>query len=129
MNLSAFWIGIDNRFFPVSEALQYPELTVVAVSKRLVVGCAFGSPSGYITYVGVHPGFTNSGIATFMLYHILHQFKNVDVGLHVRADNMAMLLYQKLGFKPEQFIVGFYEKFLRRDSSEVKNAFYLRGRR
>lgn len=52
-----------------------------------------------------------------------------DVTLHVSASNQAMLLYQKFGFKPEQFIADFYDKYHAVDSNECKHAFFMRLRR
>ncbi|KAG0203323.1 Cysteine-rich protein 2-binding protein [Mortierella sp. GBA30] len=52
-----FWPGID-----MTEALQYPEYSVVVLYKRLVVGCAFMTPEGYITYVAVSAGWEKAGI-------------------------------------------------------------------
>jgi ribosomal protein S18 acetylase RimI-like enzyme len=55
----------------VSESLAYPDFTVVALYKKTVVGCAFMTPSAYITYIAVHPEWRGAGIATFMLYHLI----------------------------------------------------------
>ncbi|KAJ3368919.1 Cysteine-rich protein 2-binding protein [Allomyces arbusculus] len=115
----AFWPGID-----VSESLQYPEFGVVAVYKKLVVGCALASPDGYLAYLAVLPGWTNAGIASFMLYWIAPR----DVTLHVSASNPAMILYQKFGFKPEEFIVDFYDKYQPPESTDSKHAFFCRLR-
>ena len=52
-----------------------------------------------------------------------------DVTLHVSATNSAMLLYQKFGFKPEEFILDFYDKYYPADTQECKHAFFLRLRR
>lgn len=49
-------------FVIVTEALQYPEYSVVVLYKRLVVGCAFMTPEGYITYVAVSGGWEKAGI-------------------------------------------------------------------
>ena len=38
-------------------------------------------------------------------------------------------MYQKFGFKAEEFNMNFYEKYLPADSLECKNAFLLRLRR
>ncbi|TFY72440.1 hypothetical protein EVG20_g559 [Dentipellis fragilis] len=123
-----FWAGID-----VSDSLQYqPEqATIVALYKRLVVGCAFlSSPlETYITYLAVRPGWENAQIATSMLYHLITRNPNKDITLHVSANNPAMLLYNRFGFKAEEFVVGFYEDYLDRQSRASKNAFRLRLRR
>lgn len=52
-----------------------------------------------------------------------------DVTLHVSASNPAMLLYQKFGFKSEEYILDFYDKYYPLDSKECKHAFFLRLRR
>ncbi|KAI9322487.1 hypothetical protein BX666DRAFT_2017105 [Dichotomocladium elegans] len=119
-----FWDGVD-----VSESLLFPEFSVVALYKRLVVGCAFMTPEAYVTYIAVLPGWDNAGIGQFMLYHLFQTAISKDITLHVSANNSAMILYQKFGFKPEEFIVDFYDKYLPSDSSYSKNAFFLRLRR
>lgn len=52
-----------------------------------------------------------------------------DVTLHVSASNPAMLLYQKFGFKAEEYILDFYDKYYPVDSKECRHAFFLRLRR
>ncbi|KAF9244146.1 hypothetical protein BU15DRAFT_71710 [Melanogaster broomeanus] len=123
-----FWEGID-----VSDSLQYsPErCTVIAMYGQLVVGAAFlSSPQEtYITYLGVRAGWDNSQIATTMLYHLISLNPHRDVTLHVSANNPAMLLYNRFGFKAEEFIAGFYEDYLDSQSRASMNAFRLRLRR
>lgn len=51
-----------------------------------------------------------------------------DVTLHVSASNPAMLLYQKFGFKTEEYVLDFYDSgYL--ESTECKHAFFLCLRR
>ncbi|CAG8551929.1 5015_t:CDS:10 [Acaulospora morrowiae] len=119
-----FWPGID-----VSENLLFPDFSVVAMYKRLIIGCGFMTPEAYITYIAVLPGWQKSGIGQFMLYHLIQTNMGKDVTLHVSANNPAMILYQKFGFKPEEFIVNFYDKYLPDGSLECKNAFFVRLRR
>lgn len=57
----------------------------------------------------------------------MNDFK--DITLHVSATNSAMILYQKFGFKPEEFLLDFYNKYMPEDSKECKHAFFLRLRR
>lgn len=83
-----------------------------------------------------------------MLYHLISLNPNKDITLHVSINNPAMvslplflalcniqlltdiqLLYNRFGFKAEQFIVGFYEDYLDPQSRASKNAFRLRLRR
>ncbi|KAL6304548.1 hypothetical protein BKA93DRAFT_266924 [Sparassis latifolia] len=121
-----FWAGID-----VSDSLQYtPEkCTIVATYKQLVVGAAFlSSPQEtYITYLAVRAGWENSQIATYVVPCVVYSIK--DITLHVSINNPAMLLYNRFGFKAEEFIVGFYEDYLDPQSRASKNAFRLRLRR
>ncbi|KAJ1975744.1 hypothetical protein H4R35_003012 [Dimargaris xerosporica] len=120
----AFWPDID-----MSEALLSPEYSVIVLYKRLVIGCAFMTPDAYLTYITVAPGWEGAGIGSFMLYHLNQVSVGKDITLHVSANNPAMILYQGYGFKPEQFIVNFYDKYLPEDSRLSKNAFLLRLRR
>jgi cysteine-rich protein 2-binding protein len=48
--------------------------------------------------------------------------------LHVSVTNPALLLYQKFGFKTEEFIVNFYDKYMATDEKSLvsKNAFFIR---
>jgi cysteine-rich protein 2-binding protein len=87
------------------------------------------TPGAYISYLVVHPDWRGAGIASFMLWHLLQTCQGRDVTLHVAATNAAMLLYQRFGFKPEEFMVRFYEKYLPDDSRQGRNAFLLRLRR
>ncbi|KAH7924165.1 hypothetical protein BV22DRAFT_1013864, partial [Leucogyrophana mollusca] len=123
-----FWDGVD-----VSDCLEYsPErCTVVATYGHLVVGAAFlSSPQEtYITYLAVRAGWDNSQIATTMLYHLITLNPNKDITLHVSANNPAMLLYNRFGFKAEEFVAGFYEDYMDAQSRASKNAFRLRLRR
>ncbi|KAG1738905.1 uncharacterized protein EDB91DRAFT_1249079 [Suillus paluster] len=123
-----FWDGID-----VSDLLQYsPErCSVIAVYGKTVVGAALlSSPQEvYITYLAVRAGWHNSQIATTMLYHLITLNPHRDITLHVAANNPAMLLYNRFGFKAEEFIAGFYEDYLDSQSRASMNAFRLRLRR
>ncbi|KAF9025355.1 hypothetical protein BDZ89DRAFT_1092638 [Hymenopellis radicata] len=122
-----FWDGID-----VSDSLDYwPErCTVVATYKRLVVGIAIiSSPTEtYITYLAVKAGWDNSQIATSLLYHLIQLNPQKDITLHVSANSPAILLYNRFGFKAEEFVIGFYEDYLNPQSRASKNAFRLRLR-
>ncbi|KAI9254338.1 hypothetical protein EDC94DRAFT_662324 [Helicostylum pulchrum] len=120
----SFWEGID-----VSESLLFPEFSIVALYKRHVIGCAFMTPEAYITYFAVDEGWGKASIGQFMLYHLFQTAISKDITLHVSANNNAMILYQKFGFKPEEFIVNFYDKYYPADSVYSKNAFFLRLRR
>ncbi|OZJ06841.1 hypothetical protein BZG36_00183 [Bifiguratus adelaidae] len=113
-----FWPGIDD----------YPDYSVVALYKCIVIGCAFMTPAAYITFLAVAPGWEGAGVGQFMLYHLIQTSPGKDISLHVSANNPAMILYQKFGFKPEEFIVNFYDKYLPPQSTACKNAFLMRLR-
>ncbi|RDD46260.1 Cysteine-rich protein 2-binding protein [Trichoplax sp. H2] len=133
-----FWPGID-----LSECLEYPDFSVVALYRdlrfsfafrRLIVGFAFMTPDvkyheAYVSFIFVHPDWRRAGIATFMLYHLVQTCMGKDVTLHVSTSNPAMLMYQKFGFKPDEFILDFYDKYLPEDSTDCRHAFFLRLKR
>ncbi|KAJ2828191.1 hypothetical protein IWW50_001513 [Coemansia erecta] len=119
-----FWPGID-----MSEALQYPEFSIVALYRRRVVGCAFLTPDAYLTYIAVAAGWEGAGIAKYMVFHLTQTVPTKDVTLHVAASNVAMLLYQQMGFKPETYAPGFYKAYLPETSRVCPNAFFMRLRR
>ncbi|KAH8419397.1 hypothetical protein KR222_010370 [Zaprionus bogoriensis] len=142
---SVFWPGIDGEYavqltlvnsanlsiFVVSDCLSYPDYSVVALYKKLVVGCGFlvpdvGYNEAYISFMAVRPNWQRSGIASFMLYHLIQTCMSKDITLHVSANNSAVMLYQKFGFKIEEVIVDFYDKYLPLDSKQSRNAFFLR---
>ncbi|XP_037545573.1 cysteine-rich protein 2-binding protein [Nematolebias whitei] len=124
-----FWPGVD-----LSECLQYPDFSVVVLYKKVVVGFGFMVPDvkyneAYISFLLVHPEWRQAGIGTFMIYHLIQTCMGKDVTLHVSASNPAMLLYQKFGFKAEEYILDFYDKYYPVDSAECRHAFFLRLRR
>ncbi|XP_040285604.1 cysteine-rich protein 2-binding protein isoform X2 [Bufo bufo] len=124
-----FWPGID-----VSECLQYPDFSVVVLYKKVIIAFGFMVPDvkyneAYISFLFVHPEWRRAGIATFMIYHLIQTCMGKDVTLHVSANNPAMLLYQKFGFKTEEYVLDFYDKYFPVDSKEWKHAFFLRLRR
>ena len=49
-----------------------------------------------------------------------------DITLHVSPTNPAVLLYQKFGFKVEETVNNFYDKFLPPESKDCKHALFLR---
>ena len=124
-----FWAGIN-----LSECLQYPDFSCVVLYRKLVIGFAFMVPDvkyneAYISFILVHPDWRNAGIGTFMIYHLIQTCMGKDVTLHVSASNSSMMLYQKFGFKAEEFILDFYDKYLPEDSKDCKHAFFLRLQR
>ena len=58
----------------VTESLEYPEFSVIAMYKRLVVGVALMTPTGYISYFLVHPDFRQSNIGSIMLFFLIQVF-------------------------------------------------------
>ncbi|KAH8249109.1 hypothetical protein KR032_005884 [Drosophila birchii] len=126
---SSFWPNID-----VSECLSYPDYSVVALYRKLVIGCGFlvpdvGYNEAYISFMAVRPNWQRSGIASFMLYHLIQTCMTKDITLHVSANSSAVMLYQKFGFKMEEIILDFYDKYLPLDSKQSRNAFFLRLQR
>ncbi|XP_044516667.1 cysteine-rich protein 2-binding protein isoform X2 [Gracilinanus agilis] len=124
-----FWPGID-----LSECLQYPDFSVVVLYKKVIIAFGFMVPDvkyneAYISFLFVHPEWRRAGIATFMIYHLIQTCMGKDVTLHVSASNSAMLLYQKFGFKTEEYVLDFYDKYYPLESKECKHAFFLRLRR
>ncbi|XP_075152871.1 ada2a-containing complex component 2 [Haematobia irritans] len=123
---SEFWPGID-----MSECLSYPDYSVVALYKKLVIGCGFlvpdvGFNEAYISFMAVRPGWQRSGIGTFMLYHLIQTCMTKDITLHVSATNPAVVLYQKFGFKMEEVVLNFYDKYLPFESKDSRHALFLR---
>lgn len=51
-----------------------------------------------------------------------------DITLHVSPNNPAMILYQKFGFRIEEFVKNFYEHYIPAESNLSKHAFFLRLR-
>ncbi|XP_057557164.1 cysteine-rich protein 2-binding protein isoform X4 [Hippopotamus amphibius kiboko] len=124
-----FWPGVD-----LSECLQYPDFSVVVLYKKVIIAFGFMVPDvkyneAYISFLFVHPEWRRAGIATFMIYHLIQTCMGKDVTLHVSASNPAMLLYQKFGFKTEEYVLDFYDKYYPLESTECKHAFFLRLRR
>ncbi len=124
----SFWPGID-----VSEALEYPDYTMLALYRHAVIACAFITPDGYLSYLHVRPDFQGHKIALKLLALLLPIVApRKDITLHVSVTNApAILLYQQFGFKPEEFIVNFYEKYYPQEFTQEhsKNAFLMRLKR
>ncbi|XP_008187590.1 uncharacterized protein LOC100164814 isoform X2 [Acyrthosiphon pisum] len=123
-----FWPGID-----LTESLLYPDFSVIALYKNLIIGFGFMVPDistneNYITFLFTRPHWTNCGIAKFMIYHLIQTCMTRDITLHVSVNNPAMILYQKFGFKIEEFVQNFYENYIPADSEMSKHAFFIRLR-
>lgn len=80
----------------------------------------------YISFLFTRPEWRRAGIATFMLYHLIQTCMGKDITLHVSVTNPAVMLYQKFGFKVEELVQDFYDKYLPADSKDCKHALYLR---
>lgn len=124
-----FWPDID-----MAESLEYPEYSCVALYGHLIIGFAFAVPDVkwgevYVSFIFVLPCWRNIGLASFMLYHLSQISYNKDLTLHVSSTNKSMLLYQKFGFKIEQFIVGFYNRYMHRENNDSRDAFFMRLRK
>ena len=68
----------------VSESLQYPDFTVVAMYRKIIVGFALIVPhenqmEAYISFLFTHPEWRRSGIAKFMLYHLVQSCLGKDI--------------------------------------------------
>merc|ERR1712130_20860 len=121
-----FWPGID-----LGEGLLYPDFSCVALYKRLCVGFGLVVPDcrwseSYLSHLAVPPAWRGNGLATFMLYHLIQTNLGKDLTLHVSASNPALLLYQKFGFKVEEFVSNFYSRYLPADSHQSPHALFLR---
>ncbi|KAF2884371.1 hypothetical protein ILUMI_21820 [Ignelater luminosus] len=121
-----FWTGID-----VSDTLQYPDFSCVVLYRKLIIGFAFLIPDvkineSYLSFIFTRPGWRNSGIAKFMLYHLIQTSIGKDITLHVSQSNPALFLYQKFGFKVEYVVLDFYNRYMRDDTRESKHAYFCR---
>ncbi|KAI4500785.1 hypothetical protein M0802_003996 [Mischocyttarus mexicanus] len=121
-----FWPDID-----LTDCLQYPDFSCVVLYKKLVIGFAILVPDvsfneAHISFLLTRPEWRKSGIATFMLYHLIQTCMGKDITLHVSATNPALILYQKFGFKIEEFIQDFYDKYMPPNSRECRHALFLR---
>ena len=130
----SFWPGID-----VSEALEYPDYAILALVGLSVIGCAICNPDGYLSYLYVRPDFQGYNLSTKLLSILLPLLApKKDITLHVSVANTpAMMLYQRIGFKPEEFVVNFYDKYMGVERDGIsdklgldnKNAFFMRLKR
>lgn len=131
-----FWPCID-----LQHELTVPDHSIVVLYGHLVVGCGFIDTSpkhthGYITFLAVKQGWRGCGIGKMLTWLLINSSPGKDILLHVNAMNWkAMVLYQKLGFKGEVFVVGFYDKYVtwceegERSSRGARNAIVMRYRR
>ncbi len=127
---------VSQFFWPVdlSECLLYPDFTVVALYGKLVVGCGCMTPDvkvneAYLSFLLTHPDFSRAGIGRLMLYHLTQTCMGKDITLHVSVDNPAMILYQRFGFKAEQYCLDFYQRYFPTDHHLSHHAYLMRLRR
>lgn len=80
----------------------------------------------YIQFLVVRPEWRRAGIATSMLYHLYQTCMSNDITLHVSVSNPAAILYEKFGFKKEELVLNFYDKYLPPSSKDSRNAFFYR---
>jgi GNAT superfamily N-acetyltransferase len=80
-----FWPGIT-----ISDCIGY-KTGIVAVYRKLVVGLGVITPDGYLMYLAVRPHWEGNGIGRMMLWWLVKENENVDITLHVAADNPALV--------------------------------------
>jgi len=64
-----------------------------------------------------------------MLYSLIQNFPEKEISLHVSTENVAVILFQKFGFRQEEYIIDFYRKYIPAEQyihSSFKNAFCMR---
>uniref|UniRef100_A0A8D9AG78 Cysteine-rich protein 2-binding protein n=1 Tax=Cacopsylla melanoneura TaxID=428564 RepID=A0A8D9AG78_9HEMI len=109
-----FWPNIS-----MEECTLYPEFTVVALCKKLVVGLGAMIPNPnkhnetYITYLATRHYWENVGIGSFMLYHLIATCQSTHITLHCSVSRYkALNLYFKFGFKVQCVVLNFYKPYL-----------------
>jgi hypothetical protein len=81
-----FWEGIN-----ISDCVGY-KTGIVAVYRKLVVGIGVITADGYLMYLAVRPHWESGGLGRMMLWWLVKENENVDITLHVAADNPALVL-------------------------------------
>ncbi|KAL1461421.1 hypothetical protein WDU94_013321 [Cyamophila willieti] len=109
-----FWPNIS-----MEECILYPEFTVVALCKKLVVGLGAMIPNPskhnetYITFLATRNHWENAGIGSFMLYHLIATCQSTHITLHCSVSRYkALNLYFKFGFKVQCVVLNFYKPYL-----------------
>lgn len=109
-----FWPNISMK-----ECTLYPEFTVVALCKKLVVGLGAMIPNPnkhnetYITFLATRRCWQNAGIGSFMLYHLIATCQSTHITLHCSVSRFkALNLYFKFGFKVQCVVLNFYKPYL-----------------
>ncbi|CAF0807770.1 unnamed protein product [Brachionus calyciflorus] len=130
-----FWTGID-----ISECLEYPDYSIVALYKKLIIGFAFLVPEpshkeAYLSFILVHPDWRNVksqdkdknvSVAQYMLYYLIQKCSDCDILLHVSVNSPVVVFYQKFGFEICEFIKNFYDKYYSDEQNLSKDAFLMR---
>jgi ribosomal protein S18 acetylase RimI-like enzyme len=130
-----FWNGID-----ISECLEYTDYTIVALYGKLIIGFAFMVPNeeqnqAYLSFIWVHPDWRNLrnkqknhdvSIGQYMLYYLIQKCHNYEIQLHVSVNSSVVSFYQKFGFKIEEYIKNFYDKYYSSETKLSKDAFLMR---
>jgi hypothetical protein len=80
-----FWPGIN-----ISDCLGH-KTGIVALYRKLVVGLGVITPDGYLMYLAVRPHWEKEGLGRMMLWWLVKENENVDITLHVAADNPALV--------------------------------------
>jgi hypothetical protein len=80
-----FWPGIN-----VGDCIGY-KTGIVALYRKLVVGMGVITPDGYLMYLAVRPHWEGEGLGRMMLWWLIKENENVDITLHVAADNPALV--------------------------------------
>lgn len=76
MTNNMYLINFKIFCYSVTESLLYPDFSVIALYKNLIIGFGFMVPDistneNYITFLFTRPHWTNCGIAKFMIYHLI----------------------------------------------------------
>jgi hypothetical protein len=80
-----FWPAIN-----ISDCVGF-KTGIVALYRKLVVGVGVITPDGYLMYLAVRPHWEGEGIGKMMLWWLVKENENVDITLHVAADNPALV--------------------------------------
>lgn len=114
-----FWPGIT-----ISDCIGY-KTGIVAVYRKLVVGLGVITPDGYLMYLAVRPHWEGNGIGRMMLWWLVKENEDVDITLHVAADNPALvcsalailmgrLCINLLGLRRKSILSTFTTSFMKR---------------
>jgi ribosomal protein S18 acetylase RimI-like enzyme len=121
---SQFWPGID-----LGAELDTPWQGIIASYGQRVVGALFYDTSrsyhtAYITHICVAPGWQGCGIGKHLLHLAITAGSDVRWRVHadwvagkdwllhcMPANASAVSLYNRMGFKSEALVVGFYDGY------------------